>query len=417
MAFSSKVGAFSLNTSTGNQAVTGVGFQPKIVFFFVTENTGNGVIAHNSVCIGAGISSSAQGCCHSNDEDAQTGSDCTRFISQVNLLRLMQPGSNGTIYLGVDLVTLDADGFTINITNAPSAAYRVGYLALGGTDLTNVKVGGWNPSGSTGNQSVTGVGFQPSAVILLQNGAAFSTSTNNGEISVGFAVSSSQRAWIGASSDNGVNPCNTWSRQQIDSCIGEVYYSDGTINSLADFVSFGADGFTVNWSIAGTAADGFLYIALAGGNYAVGSLTTQTGTGNFSTSGLGFQPVAGLFASFCNPATGASVSGTKNSFGVVGAAGGRFVCGTMSEDNQSPTDTDSFQSNALMYQAYDYNQTVEGAIDFVSWDSDGFTLNQTDGDPAGNQLFYLAMGLPAAAGISAKQILVGNQSIVRSVAW
>ena len=46
----------------------------------------------------------------------------------------------------------------------------------------------------------------------------------------------------------------------------------------------------------------------------------------------------------------------------------------------------------MIYQNYDYDQTLEGSIDFVSWDSDGFTLNQIDDDPSANEIIYLIFG-------------------------
>ena len=65
--------------------------------------------------------------------------------------------------------------------------------------------------------------------------------------------------------------------------------------------------------------------------------------------------------------------------------------------------------DGLIYQNYDNAQTQEGAIDFVSWDADGFTLNQTDADPTGNELLYLVMGSDAAAGPSIPVVMHHNQ--------
>ncbi len=396
MALSAKASNFALNTSTGNQAVTGIGFLPKIVLFFVSENTADGIAVDHNLCIGAGISSTERACVTANDEDGQATTDTSRLVTTSECLRLQQPGSNNTVNLAADFVTMDSDGFTINITTAPGSAYRVGYLALAGTDLTNVAVNSFADSGATGNQAVTGVGFQPEAVLLLVQGDSISAgSKSDHTIGFGFAVSTIQRAWLGTASESGAATSNTHHRQQTDSCIGNLYYNDGTLHGLADFVSFDADGFTINWSTAGD-GDDYIYIAFKGGQYAVGSLTTQTGTGNFSETGVGFQPGAGIFASFCNAASGLTVAGLEMSLGIATSSTERFVVGSVAEDAQGTSDTDQFQDDALVYQNYDFAQGLEGSIDLVSFDADGFTLDQVDADPSGNEMIYFVIG--AAAG-------------------
>ncbi len=397
MALSAKTGNFALNTSTGNQAVTGVGFLPKIVLFFASENTADGVIADQNVCIGAGISSTERAMATVNDEDNVTTTDSSRVVSNVECLHLQSPGSTGTIRVIADLVSLDADGFTIDITTAPGSAHRVGYLALAGDDLTNVAIGTFNPSGSTGNQAVTGIGFQPDAMLLLHNGTNVAAgAVTEHTLGFGWAVSTSERGWIGTASDNGAGTSDTFRRQQTDTCIGDLNFSGGTLSGLADFVSFDADGFTVNWSTAGASGDDYIYIAFKGGQYAAGSLTTQTSTGNFSETGVGFLPSAGIFASFCNAASASTVAGLEMSVGIATSSAERFVVGGVAEDAQGTTDADQFQDDALVYQNYDFAQALEGSIDLVSFDADGFTLDQVDADPSGNEMIYFVIG--AAAG-------------------
>ncbi len=401
---SAKVGNVAFNTSTGNQAVTGVGFQPKIVLFLFTENTVDGIIVDHQISLGAGISSTERTVAGVNDEDAQTTTDAERLIFDTKCLSLSVPGSS-TILIDADLVSLDADGFTINVTTASGTASRFGYLALAGDDLTNVATALFSPSGSTGEQAVTGVGFQADAIMFLNIGddAATSPHTNN-TFNIGFAISSTERAWFGISSDNALATSETNRHQLKTSCIGEVDYDDGTTNSLADFVSFGADGFTIDWSNNQSSGDDIAYIAFKGGQYKIGNLTTQTSTGEFSETGVGFQGKAGIFGSFCNAASGSGATGLEMSLGVATASDERFVVGGVSEDAQGTTDTDQFQDDGLMYQNYDHAQTLEGSIDFVSYDADGFTLNQTDADPSANEMIYLIMGSDAVAGGQPTQV-------------
>src|SRR3989344_5393729 len=51
--FGTKVGIITLNTSIGNQAITGVGFQPEVVLFMPTDFTASGTAAHARLQLGA----------------------------------------------------------------------------------------------------------------------------------------------------------------------------------------------------------------------------------------------------------------------------------------------------------------------------------------------------------------------------
>jgi hypothetical protein len=84
--------------------------------------------------------------------------------------------------------------------------------------------------------------------------------------------------------------------------------------------------------------------------------------------------------------------------GVATSSTERFVVGGTAEDAQGTSDSDNFQDDGLMYLNYDYAQTQTGAIDFVSYDSDGFTLNQTDADPSANEMIYMIFGSDAVEG-------------------
>ena len=142
-------------------------------------------------------------------------------------------------------------------------------------------------------------------------------------------------------------------------------------------------------------ADKVFYVALKGGQYKVGALTTQTSTGNFSTTGVGFQPTAGMFFSFMNAAATGITNSMAYSAGFATASDARAVQGALSQEGDDVTDADEFFDATALYQSYDFAQALTGEIDFVSWDSDGFTLNQTDADASGLQVIYIVMGSDA----------------------
>lgn len=398
MALSTFAGNFALNTSTGNQAISGVGFQPKIVLFFSTNDTADGVSAHLHFDIGVGVSSSDRRAMTNSAEDGQATTDTYGEHTDAKCFIHNTPGS-GTADYEADFVSLDADGFTINITNPPATAKRVGFLALGGTDLTNVATGQFLSNAGAGNQAITGVGFQPTAIIFFNHANATipPSGGSNLRASIGFAVSTSQRGWVAIASDHSDPSSDSARQQRTDACIC-IISNRGVVDGEADLVSFDADGFTVNWSAA--AARYIHFIALRGGQYAIGDFTTQTSTGNFAETGVGFQPAAIFALSFCNAASAVEVDHIELSMGVATSSTERFVAGCLEADAQGTTDTESYQDDGKLYQNYDFTPTLEGEIDLVSFDADGLTMNQVDADPTGNQVIYMVMGDAAVGGLS-----------------
>lgn len=407
MTYEVDAGVVALNTSTGNQSVASLSFTPKVILFFPTDATADGVQVDAFHCIGIGISSTERAALNVSLEDAQGTSDSQRETNTSLCFFKNNAGSSSAEY-EADLVSLNSDGFTFNLTTAPGSAKRVFWLALGGDDLTNVALTTFTTATSTGNQSVSSLSFQPDAVLFfnLENSAA-SQSQNDGHISFGMAVSSTKRALISAGGDQGLATTDTFRHQRTNACI-MLNDDDGTVLGLADFVSQDTNGFTVNWSAAHTGGRIVHFLALKGGQYDVGSLTTQTSTGNFSETGVGFQGMAGIFASFCNAASGGKIDHSEMSLGVAVSSSARFQIGGTGEDAQGTSDSDGFQDDGLIYQNYDYTQTLEGSIDFVSWGSNGFTLNQVDADPtSGNEIIYFIIGADAG-GTEFQQAIVGT---------
>jgi len=405
MALSSKAANFAINTSTGNQAVTGVGFQPKIVLFFPTINTADGINVHAHASIGAGISSTERFSLTANSEHSVGTSDTTREDSAALCIQVNAEGT-GTAKYEADLVSLDADGFTINVTTAPGSAFRVGYLAIGGDDLTNVDISNFALNTSTGNQSVTGLGFQPDAMIFISKTENSIGSQSNFHFMLGFAVSSTKRGVMDLASQNGQATSNTNRYQIIDKCISGLS-SGGGLTMEADFVSFDADGFTIDITNAGGTADIVHWIAFKGGQYDVGSFNSQTSSGNFSKTGVGFTPTNLILTSFLNATAGTVQTGNEFSLGVASSSTERFSAGENDEDGQASTESNSYSDDGKIYLNYNFGQTKNGDIDFVSFDGDGFTLNQTDADPSANEILYMTMGSTGVA-VAANKGLSGG---------
>jgi hypothetical protein len=119
-AFSTKIGSFSTSGSIGVQAVTGVGFQPKLVFFFSTMVDDDGF---TSMSIGAMNDAGEQ----FNVTTVASGTNRNRRHSSDRCISSL--GSTGTYNRRAAYSSMESDGFEINWTTA-SAGGTVYYLAL-----------------------------------------------------------------------------------------------------------------------------------------------------------------------------------------------------------------------------------------------------------------------------------------------
>src|SRR3990172_4848530 len=124
MALSALAGNFVANTGTGNQAITGVGFQPKALIFGFVAKTADGVGTGDGKYAVAGMAvSSTQraAVCFADDAARHTNVKCLVMVNGAS-----------TLLAEADLVTMDSDGFTINWSTAPSGAWIIPYVAFGG---------------------------------------------------------------------------------------------------------------------------------------------------------------------------------------------------------------------------------------------------------------------------------------------
>lgn len=252
-------GTFNLTTGGGNQAVNGVGFQPDFVLFLWSHTEAvNTNTANSEIGLGFAKSSTARGAIVYSGPD-NNGSNANkrwqqRTDSVILLLRPDQsPPSQDAI---ADFVSMNPDGFTINKSNAPNANTPIFFLAMKGG---RHHVGSFNQPAATGNQAITGVGFQPQQLMLASfNLAATNAISAGGAVSYGAARSSTARGsiWFQDRSDRDPSEANVYTSTTD---ILTLATGPNTVNARADFVSFDPGGFTLNWTAAGGAARQVLY--------------------------------------------------------------------------------------------------------------------------------------------------------------
>jgi len=247
-----KIGTVALNTTTGNQVVSGVtAFTPKIGFFhavgglttFPTDSVGN-----TGYGMGVAVSSSKR-----HSLCAGVKGDKGKAIFDPTKVMNYPLASDTALDMQADFVSMDSTGFTINITDAPTTADILLYVLLGGTNLV-ADAGNITSPASTGTQQVTTTG-QPSTLGMLTNldvsGNSYGTPNTN--CAFGMGKSGTQRAthaWT--------NPDNKLPESSTSNAfIIQAYLAVATLTASTEdavFSAFASTSFTINWTKVSTTA-------------------------------------------------------------------------------------------------------------------------------------------------------------------
>jgi hypothetical protein len=282
---------------------------------------------------------------------------------------------------------LGADGFTVNWTTAAgSAGSLIHFFALGG-DVT-ARVGDFLANTSTGNQSVTGVTFKPKGLMFLDAGWTTSdTSADDswGSSGIGFVGSDGSVGSVATDSEDAANPANTARYQRINKCITRISAQGASVRHEAEFVSYDADGFTINWTTVDATQAGLggrvPYLALAECTMQVGALSSPTTAGQVSTATVA-NPV-GLLVVSAGAAASTSIQ-NQNRLSVGGSDGTRQAASMIGdEDNITATRGMRFHGSTSVLRMYDTvaadgaTSTLTAEAEAVSFSADTFTLDWT----------------------------------------
>jgi hypothetical protein len=168
MTIQTYVGTFTSPLSTGQQAITGIPFQPTAVIIWTAAPSSGWATADlfaMGFCAGTGSTSGiTQGYVTCGSANGSSGSVGYRRYNTSAAIGLV--GSTGTLYIEATLYSMDSGGFTLNWGTVSSGTQICNYMAIGGT--TNAKVVGWqNNLGTVPFTQSVGVGFTPDCVIHI----------------------------------------------------------------------------------------------------------------------------------------------------------------------------------------------------------------------------------------------------------
>lgn len=391
MALLTKVGTFVKPTVTGSQAITGVGFVPKVIMFWTCGSVyGTGSWgSHFYATIGFTTGPANSFC------TAATGSDssATTATDRRMAAKAISAGTGAsTVSHDADLTSFDADGFTLNWTLAGGSAHNINYLALGGSDITGAKVVNWQLPIVTGNKAVTGVGFQPDLVLHSStfNSNALPSISGAAYLLLG-AMNKHGQQWSNSfSSQNAVNPSNASRYQQTDASLamGDV---NETLFAEAHYDSMNADGFTTNFSTApGANAAQMMSLCIQGVSSKIGAMQrpVQASPFNSNVRRTGFTPKAVLTTNIRGASAAASAAMGAWGIGCTDGSTQRSA-ELMDNDAISPTLTRAtHRTDAAFYAGHN---TLDYAVGSASVVPDGFDVSWTAGSD-GIEFLYLALG-------------------------
>ncbi|TLZ59793.1 MAG: hypothetical protein E6K13_09350 [Methanobacteriota archaeon] len=426
--FSTATGSFNIGTgAVGTTVTVTTGFQPKVYFLWesgAVETTDTATGSNMKRGFGVGISTTDRRAVCSFSNNANSGADTSSgHRADAVLCSLTSAQALDAL---VDHDAMLSNGFRVIIDDTSSKDLRVHYLAIGGTDLTNVVSGMFTESGATGNQDVTDVGFQPDAVVLFSAdiGADPPGIQADSSMMIGLAAGAGNPndvVWAGGS-NNAANPTQTVAYSRAGESIALLNAGVTATDGRAEVDAWLSNGFSLNWNER-AASRRIFYVAMKGGQHAVGDVLTRTDTTQFSETGLPFTPKAGLFLSHTHAQSTADTVQDYDEWSVgsvTNATTRRAMCAN-DQDNVATTVVRYGVHHNELYCNLATSAAFEGLMDVVSVNSDGWTFVMDDADPTASFVGYWAIGAttptPFYGYDSAEPSIAMDSSGYLHVAW
>lgn len=415
MAVQAKRGSFTANTSTGNQAITGVGFQPDVVLFMCVLQTATGDNDHHIGSFGAAKSSTNRWATAWASDDGGAASNGGKGHRDAKCILLYSNGTP-TVDAEADFVSQDSNGFTINWTNAPASAVIVEYLALRGM---SVFCGNGALNGGAGDKAFTGVGFTPEALLMVTvaNATAPPSDLNTltlGMFGMGFAVGTTAHGTMAMQDQDSVATSNIVTYQSSAKALS-VALGSGLTTCVVKTMD--SDGFTLTQT--GGSSGYFFYVALAGADLEVQVVndTQRTSTGTQSQDvDIAPQALIGF---------GNGINTADDSIGVL-TRDGRISIGfrdtsseasiwCASQDNVAPN-TARGHSQSKFLRFLDQAKSLQAECD-ASIDAEGYTLDWTTADATARKFNVLVIGNVASTAYERTpgETLLMNDAVTVSV--
>lgn len=391
-----KAGVFAKTTSaaTVTQAITGVGFQPNIVVFYTVGATSlDAWLPGIRMCLGFAVDEGGtikERAISAGVEDNAATSSSSRAI--VNTKCIFTHGGTASLLAAADMQSFDSDGFTLSWTSNDAVARQIGYLAL---QVPSVAVRNFNTS-ATGSGTITGLGFDPTAVMMLAtNVASYQTTVSTVDVFWAFGAAAGSGQWATALMDDQgqatTNNNNLTRTDRIFSMPNSFAGAASSSNQI-EFTSFDTGGITYN--VTNHNAARAVEVILIGGVVAqaetFGKATAAAPTTNVRT-GYGFQPKAALVTSTAHTTGTNSADHMRQTIGF--SDGTNSVSGTLyNTDALADSNANSFVTTQKAIGISASNTDAIAAAADLSFQSDGMTFTWTRNDANAWEVSVLAFG-------------------------
>lgn len=377
----SATGAFNTGTGTSEISITGLPGEPKLLLLFTVGRT------ETVDAVGGRTHLSAFGMASAPAErctvgmSAEDGADTTatrRWHRDDACLALY---STASVLDGLlDVVSFDEDGFTLVPDDAFAESYRVAYLAIGGVGV-DAHVGRINKPASTGDFDVTDPGFDPDGVFFM---GVRSTSNppsvaSDNSLDIGAADDAGNQVYVGVNSLSGKATSTT-----------SITMDDGKVQLLIEFESMLPTGFRLSSEFS--SALRIYYAAITGVSFRVGDISTRTDGNDIVETGGGFQPFGGVFLFNGMPNYDSQANANRLGVGFASSPSERVAMAVFDNNNQAVSQVATTVQHDAIYARISNSDAIEGLMDLVSWDADGFTAVMDDADPSARLVPYVLIG-------------------------
>lgn len=265
--------------------------------------------------------------------------------------------------------------------------------------VLSFKVGTFQSIAGTGNQSITGVGFTPKALIIWTHELnSLNSFSSDAAFDIGIASSTSSEHYQGMYNFDASGSADCTETKSDTNLIYFDFNIDNVADTKADLITLGSDGFTLNWTQNTAGSTRFNYIAIGGAdltNVDSGSFNPPASTGNTATTGVGFMPDLVLFITnnMTSAQSNSVVSDTGSiALGCMNSAGEQAAVAVIAEDAVATMETSRYQRDDKCLAIFTKNNdaTLSHEATFVSMDNDGFTINYTTAATTSKIIKYLA---------------------------
>jgi len=247
--------------------------------------------------------------------------------------------------------------------------------------------------GAPASQSVTGLGFEPKALILFSTQTTADDSiTSHLEMAIGFSDGTNEKSmWGGSESLVATSDADRFSNSTKLLTLRDITSAtSGDLLAECDLTSFDSDGFTINWTTNNAVATKIKFIAYGGDiTVEVGSFTQpgSTGTQNVATSLDTADFVLTLSAEV----------NTEDSLSTHAAITIGAATSSSNEGTAAIFDFDALSTtDGYRYQRTDRcNSIISTSLlaqsEFTGFTSSGFDLNWTNISGSGRVFYYLTI--------------------------